>query len=112
MKAEMMMLCPEEGESLKDALRAIADHHDECVNSAWPDDCIAADYHHERAEWARDLADYVSENCAVGEIDRANVAGELRKHRERLADATQAMKERGDFCQRMERRFNGEAVET
>jgi hypothetical protein len=111
MKTELIKLSPREGEKLQAELRAIAEHHDECVHQCLPEDWAAAGYHHERAEWARDFAGYVECRCAVGKIDLPELVGELREHRERLVDAAEAMKESGDFCERMERRFNGEAVE-
>jgi hypothetical protein len=108
MGCEMIELCPEEGENLRKALLDIGDHHDECVNQCLTEEWTAVGYHDARAEWARDYADYVDCHCSVGTIDLSELVGELREHRERLEDAAEAMKESGDFCQRMERRFNGE----
>jgi len=108
MGCEMIKLCPEEGEKLQAELQAIAEHHDECVNLALPEECVAADYHHERAEWARDLADYVQSNCAVGKTDLPDIAGELKSQRERNVETVELLRQKAEFCERLERRFEGD----
>jgi hypothetical protein len=108
MRMRMIKLCSEEIEKLQPELIAIADHHDECVNQAVPDDWDAAGYHHVQAVSLRDLAEYVDDNGAFGEIALADLACELREHRKRILRDVEVLKQRAEFCERLERRFNEE----
>lgn len=105
MGCKMIKLCPDEGENLRKLLLAIGDHHDECVRLCLIEEWTAAGYHHERTEWARDLADYVDCHRAVGTIDLSELVGELREHRKRILRDIEVLKQRAISCERLERMF-------
>ena len=105
---EMIKLSPEESENLRELLLAIGDHHDECVRLCLTEDWTTAGYHDARAEWARDLADYVDCHRAVGTIDLSELVDELREHRKRILRDVEVLKQRAESCEKLERRFNEE----